>query len=84
MKMGADDINDYVRRCLILAGFKGIIPAAKAHQIIATVLKSIDIKSYAITVDPCAIHVLGKQLSSRMCDCNRSVIRVKLLKTGVK
>jgi hypothetical protein len=81
MKLGADDINDYVRRRLINAGFKGIIPASKASQIISTVLKSLDmnLSAYNIVVEPAPIHVLG---AAKMCDCNRSIIRVKLLKTS--
>lgn len=79
-EMTSEDINNYVRRCLVVSGFSGTIDAAKARQIVDTVLAGINIKTHKITVDLSPVHVIGKP---RMCNCNRSVIKVEILKTDV-
>lgn len=74
--MHADEISVLFGQALINAGFKGIIPANRAREIVEQVTAQFADSKCRITVDMSPVHYVGKATE---VNCARSSVKVEPL-----
>ena len=79
--MDAEGLSKLISQLLIDAGFKGIIPAAKAQELVKMVTSSFSRTNFNIIVELAPIHNVGKAIQ---CDCSKSKIIVKPKQVSAK
>lgn len=74
--MHADEVSTAFGQALMNAGFKGILPANKAREIVEQVTAKFAGYKFRITVDMSPIHYVGKPTG---VNCARSTVKVEPL-----